>query len=56
MQLLNENSILTAFWIEVIDIALNKFVWNLLYYIDCVMFSQVVTYYDQLKICLLGSK
>jgi hypothetical protein len=26
------------------------------FYIDCVMFSQVVTYYDQLKMCLLGSK
>jgi len=56
MQLLNENFILIAFWIEVIDIALNKFVWNQLSYIICVMFSQVVTYYDQLELCLLGSK
>jgi TctA family transporter len=49
-------AILIAFWIEVIDIASSKFVWNQLYYIICVMFSQVVTYYNQLKMCLLESK
>ena len=32
----------------------NKFVQNHIYFIICVTSSQVMTYYDKLKLCLLG--
>ena len=55
MLLLKENFIWIIFWIEVIDIVSNKFVQNHIYFIICVSSLQVITYYDKLKLCLLGS-